>query len=83
MLAPFTAIGLLLPGMQFGFLALGAVLVALGPASARLARAVGPGLGPASTPVLRLRDKPWRGGAARQGWMTPRAGGHELMRTRR
>ncbi|MGY2002662.1 hypothetical protein [Blastococcus sp. SYSU DS1024] len=38
MLAQFAAIGILLPGMQFGFLAVGGVLVALGLAGARHVR---------------------------------------------
>jgi len=37
MLAQFAAIGLLLPGMQFSFLAVGGVLIALGSTGARLA----------------------------------------------
>ena len=37
MLAQFAAIGVLLPGMQFGFLAVGGVLIALGLTGARLA----------------------------------------------
>ncbi len=37
MLAQFAAIGVLLPGMQFGFLAVGGVLIVLGLIGARLA----------------------------------------------
>ena len=37
MLAQFAAIGVLLPGMQFGFLAVGGVLIALGLTGERLA----------------------------------------------
>ncbi len=45
MLAQFAAIGILLPGMQFGFLAVGGVLIALGLTGARLARDGGSGVG--------------------------------------
>ncbi len=44
MLAQFAAIGVLLPGMQFGFLAVGGVLIALGLTGARLARDGGSGV---------------------------------------
>ncbi|HEX2298739.1 MAG TPA: hypothetical protein VHH34_09510 [Pseudonocardiaceae bacterium] len=44
MLAQFAAIGLLLPGMQFGFLAVGGVLIALGLTGERLARDGGSGV---------------------------------------
>jgi hypothetical protein len=41
MLAQLAAIGLLLPGMQIGFLVLGGVLIALGSTDARRARMPG------------------------------------------
>lgn len=45
MLAQFAAIGVLLPGMQFGFLAVGGALVALGVRGAALSRDGGAGVG--------------------------------------
>ncbi len=44
MLAQFAAIGILLAGMQFGFLTVGGVLLALGLTGARLVRDGGSGV---------------------------------------
>ena len=56
MLAQLAAIGLLLPGMQLGFLALGALLIALGLTGARHTPTAGSGSGPATR-----RDLPAEG----------------------
>jgi hypothetical protein len=53
MLVQFAAIGILLPGMQFGFLAAGLLLLALGLTGARLGRLGGSGGGPAAGTGLR------------------------------